>query len=128
MIILVAKAALSRAKSDIDAAMDINMSSAREGAGYAENAMLFASFLGRLDEAFAIARAYFFGEGFQPSLRSFSQEQANYYRAPRPYILFQLPAVPMQADPRFDGVVERIGLKGYWTESKTVPDYLKKPG
>jgi hypothetical protein len=125
-IIAVAEAVISRAKADIDKAVEINFAAAHDGAGYAENAMLFASYLGRLDTAFAIAEAYYFARGFDPGLRSFSAEQGNFYRSRRTHPLFQLAAANMRADPRFDALVERIGLKRYWEQSGTQPDYLAK--
>jgi hypothetical protein len=33
----------------------------------------------------------------------------------------------MWTDPRFDAVVGELGLKRYWAESGTVPDYQRKP-
>jgi hypothetical protein len=99
---------------------------ARAGAGYAENAIQFACALGRLDSAFAIAEAYYFGRGFTvPEIR-FTPEQGSYSPpGDRMTAYLFLPALaPMRADPRFDALVDKLGFKIYWKESGSLPDYL----
>src|SRR6187551_2390986 len=102
-VALVANALLSRTPADVDRAMAVWMARARDGAGYAENSLQFACALGRLDEAFAIADAYFFGRGFVvPEIR-FSQEQGTYMPQSErlTHFLFNPVTIVMRRDPRF---------------------------
>lgn len=125
MVQAVAKAMMSRAPADVDAAMAINMEAARRGAGFAENTIQFASALGRLDQAFAVADAYLFGRGFEVSERRFSEIQGVYTRFSdrRTTALFAPSTAAMRGDPRFERLVEEIGLTRYWREAGIVPDY-----
>jgi DNA-binding winged helix-turn-helix (wHTH) protein/tetratricopeptide (TPR) repeat protein len=117
-----AKAVLTRAPADIDEAFRQNMSAARKAAGYAENALLLAAQLGRLDEAFAVAEAYYFGRGFSPPSLSFSTMQRQYYRERRTHFLFWPPTTGMRADPRFGRMAQEMGLLAYWRASGRNPD------
>jgi hypothetical protein len=124
---MVAHALVSRAKADIDTAMAIWLERARLGAGYAENTIQFASGLGRIDDAFAVADAYYFSRGFiVPEVR-FAQEQGSYTpMAERgAAFLFYPSTAPMRADPRFAALVEKLGLTDYWRSVGANPDYLK---
>ena len=124
---MVARALVSRAKSDIDAAMAIWLERTRLGAGYAENTIQFASGLGRIDEAFAVADAYYFGLGFTVPEVRFAQEQGSYTpMAERgAAFLFYPSTAPMRADPRFAALVEKLGLGDYWRSVGAKPDYLR---
>ena len=120
----VAQAVRSRAKGDIDRALDMNMKAARLARGYAENTLQFAAFLGRPDAAFEVADAYYFGRGFQLGSLSFTKSMGQFYAEPRTYFLFLPSCAPIHADPRFDRLVNEIGLKDYWARSGSKPDYL----
>lgn len=99
----------------------------REGSGRAENTIQFASALGSIDEAFAVAEAYYFGRGFiVPELR-FSREQGTYLRADDRLtgFLFNPALEPIRGDPRFDQMVGELGLKAFWKASGRPPDYLQ---
>jgi DNA-binding winged helix-turn-helix (wHTH) protein/tetratricopeptide (TPR) repeat protein len=125
-IVLAAAYALrSKARADIDTAMRVNIQAAHNGAGYADNALLFACALGRLDDAFMLADAVFFSRGFDPGNLFFSEQQGAYL-APGDRLtstLFQPVTAVMRADPRFELLVGEIGLKKYWDESGSTPDY-----
>jgi DNA-binding SARP family transcriptional activator len=123
----VAKAMQTRARGDVSRAMDDWLAYARTGAGFAENALQFASALGRLDEAFAVAEAYYFGTGFAvPDVR-FAKEQGTYtpLEERQTNLLFFPVTAPMRRDARFQPLVERLGLADYWRKSGTKPDYLR---
>jgi DNA-binding winged helix-turn-helix (wHTH) protein/tetratricopeptide (TPR) repeat protein len=124
-VLTVARAMLSRAPRDVDAAVAITLEGARRGAGFAENGMQFLSALGRLDDAFAVADAYYFARGFDPGELRFSTEQGTYTRrtARRTHMLFLPSTVAMRADPRFPRLAGEIGLVRYWKAAGVRPDY-----
>lgn len=119
----VAQAMDSRRPAEVDAVMDVLMRAAREDAGSAEGAILVASGLGRVDEAFAVAKAYYFSRGFTvPDGRP-----GGMYQSPpnqrSTIILFKPVTRPLRDDPRFKRLVQDIGLEQYWRESGKEPDY-----
>lgn len=127
-ILAVARAARSRAPAEIAKVMDRQMNRARNGSGMAENALQFACLFGRLDEAFAIAQAYYFSRGFVvPELR-FSSGQGSYLRLENrtTRFLFQPSTAPMRADPRFRGLIEELGLEAYWRDAGIGPDFRRR--
>ena len=128
-IVRVARAMESRDSSEIDKVVDEQMTRSHQGSGHAENAIQFMSALGRLDPAFAVADAYYFGRGFAvPELR-FSPEQGTYTPIGDRLtgLLFKPSTRGMRGDRRFDALVGELGLKRYWRESGTLPDYLAHP-
>ncbi|MCY7281544.1 MAG: hypothetical protein LH610_11750 [Sphingomonas bacterium] len=42
------------------------------------------------------------------------------------YFLFNPPLKAVRADPRFDALVARLGLRRYWQQSNNVSDYLRQ--
>jgi len=89
-VVRVAEAVQSRSESAIRAVTKEWLERAHRGAGYAENAAQFMSALGRLDEAFAVLRAYYFSEGFdcgevrfERATGSFTPRNDRQARAPR---------------------------------------------
>lgn len=125
MMELIARAALSRAAGDIDRAMEMVIAAARQGAGYAENAIQYAAMFGRADTAFAIADAYYFDRGFTVADRRFTGEQrtATQREERRTRFLFFPTLAPIRGDARFDLLIDEVGLARYWTETRTGPDY-----
>jgi DNA-binding winged helix-turn-helix (wHTH) protein/tetratricopeptide (TPR) repeat protein len=124
-ILRVARAIDSRNAAGIDSVISEQAGRARQGTGYAENAIQFACALGRPDEAFDIAYAYYFGRGFAiPDLR-FTPELASYSprRDRQTALLFRPVTRPMRADPRFGTLVSELGLERYWLRSGARPDY-----
>lgn len=122
-----AQALATRASADIDTAVERHMAAIPDGAAYAENAVTFLSAVGRLDEAFRVLDAYFFGRGPPISDSRFGHETATYtpkYNR-QCYFLFYGPSAALRADLRFGGLVREIGLEGYWRETGTIPDYRR---
>ncbi|MBW8754722.1 MAG: winged helix-turn-helix domain-containing protein [Sphingomonadales bacterium] len=124
-VLKVARALLSHDPAEADAAANLWLERAHLGAGYAENAIQFTSALGRLDDAFRIAEAYYFGRGFTVPEVRFTVQQGSYTPMAERLtaFLFNGSLARFRADPRFDRLVQEIGLKGYWDRSGTAPDY-----
>jgi tetratricopeptide (TPR) repeat protein len=122
-----ARALDTHAPQDIDRALRMNLEAARHGSGSAENAMNFASAIGRLDEAFEIAAAYFFNRGYVVPDRRFDgpQHVLTSLGERRTTNLFLPPAEAMRRDPRFAALVGELGLTQFWRESGAPPDYQR---
>jgi tetratricopeptide (TPR) repeat protein len=88
---------------------------AHKAAGFAENAAIFASFVGAADTAFKLLRGLYTNAGFSVGETWFSSEQAIYIgRERNTYILFQLPMRNVRQDPRFGVLARELGLADYW--------------
>jgi len=126
-VLAVAQALRSHDPAAIDAQTDIWLGKAHQAAGYAENAMQFLATFGRKDEAFAVIDAYFLDRGWSvPSLR-FPNGQGSFTYLPdrRTNYLFEPSLRSLWHDPRFDALLDAVGLTRYWHESGTQPDYRK---
>lgn len=119
-----ARAIESRDPAEANAVMAILKERSHRAAFSAEYSIRVASALDRIDDAFAIANAYYFGHGFTvPDFPTPGSKFTPDQRQTR--LLFEPVTRPMRADPRFDQLVEEIGLKRYWRESGIQPDYLR---
>ena len=91
------------------------------------NAMMMLHLLGDTDRAFALANAYFLEDG--PIIAQMNwrpgQPVVPDQRRRKSNILFVPTAGVMQQDPRFAILVERMGLRDYWTRRGIGPDFLK---
>jgi tetratricopeptide (TPR) repeat protein len=124
-----ARALMTRASADIRAALDSNRQAAPLGTGFAENAVLTASQLGLLDEAFTLAEAYYFGRGFTVGPARFTTQQAGYTGPTRFTAWLWIPVNrAMRRDARFLPLVREIGLLDYWRRSGTRPDLAREFG
>jgi tetratricopeptide (TPR) repeat protein len=95
---------------------------ARGGASRAIDAIRFASMSGRVEDAFAIADAYFFSRGFEisdslgnGSFSPIDQRHTNF--------LFEPPTSAMRTDRRFTKLTEDLGLERYWRRAARPPEY-----
>jgi len=129
LILSLSRAMVSRRPDELDHALRASFAFAHHGSGRAENCIQHACANGRIDMAFAVADALYFGRGFDPGELRFSAEQATYNRHSdrRTYFLFLPHMAAMRADPRFAGLVEAIGLERYWRDSGIVPDFRLRP-
>jgi hypothetical protein len=122
----IARAIESRDRAQTQAVIDEQMRLARLGSGYAWDAILIANALGRVDEAFAVAQAYYFGRGFVVPERQ--SPTAVFYAPPnerQTRMLFDPVSRAMRADSRFPGLVDELGLERYWRDSGSLPDYRR---
>ncbi len=76
--------------------------------------------LGSPDAAFDIFQGYYFSEG---DWRAVAPIGGDEDRITNP--LFQPVMAPMWRDPRFDRLLERIGLNAYWRDTRTAPDFRR---
>jgi tetratricopeptide (TPR) repeat protein len=123
-----AQAIQSQAPDAIAAVLAENRALAHQGAGYAENGIAFACAVGRIDDAFALAEAYYFGRGFVvPDVR-WSRTQGTYtpQRERLTAFLFVPPVSSMHTDPRFEGLMTELGLNRYWQQTGISPDYRSR--
>lgn len=112
-------------KVDAEAALQIE--EGRKSAERAGRSIRNLSALGRLDDAFAMANAYYFGRGFTipdstQSGTEFSPEQRW------TELLFEPETKAMRADRRFEALVADLGLDRYWRSSGRPPDYRRAAG
>jgi Tfp pilus assembly protein PilF len=112
-VIAVAVALQSGARADINKAAAIQLARAKAGGRNrdAENAFMFLSALGRLDDAFAVARACYLGPGANDPPARFAPN------------LFLPGCRAMRKDARFAGLMEQMGLADYWRKIGAKPDY-----
>lgn len=122
-----ARALDSHAAEDTERAMRMNLEAARHGSAFAVGAMNFASAIGRLDQAFEIAAAYFFNRGYVvPDVRfDGPQHVATSLSERKTVTLFLPPAEAMRRDPRFPALARELGLTQFWRESGVPPDYQR---
>jgi Tfp pilus assembly protein PilF len=107
----VAMALESRARSDIDKATALQWARAEKGGRDGDNAIMFLSGLGKLDEAFEVAERSYFGP------------DANIQPIQYAPCLFQPGCRVLRKDPRFAGLMDRMGLSAYWRKAGVKPDY-----
>ena len=93
---------------------------ARRGTGFAENAAMFAAFVGSGDESFRILNALYFDRGFRVPEANSTSEQGMYSgRERRTNILFRHAAAAVRRHPRFDRLTNELGLDDYWERTKS---------
>lgn len=76
--------------------------------------------LGNAATAFDLLNGYYFGEGQWSRLAPKGGDQDRITST-----LFQPAMRAAWRDPRFDALLERIGLNGYWRQSGTTPDFRR---
>jgi hypothetical protein len=124
LCVVSARALETRSAPDIDQAVSGNLAAARHGLGYATNAMQVCSALGRVDDAYGLARAVYFATEPGPQFL-FTEQQGEYasLRDPPTWMLFSPSCTAMRADPRFATLCRDIGLEAYWRASGHPPDF-----
>ena len=101
------------------------MAPVSQNPGAVVNAMMLLNIMGALDQAFALAEAYYLERG--PLLAAVqwrrSQPLAPDQLRRKTNMLFVPSAHRMRADPRFLPLMEDMGLMNYWREAGAVPDF-----
>ena len=116
-----AKALASATRIDLEAAVAANLKAARTHPDSAYAWALNLAALGHVDEAFSLAEGYYLGTGSWSALLP-PPAQRNYRGT---MFLFYPPTAAMRADPRFDRLVQDIGLQRYWRKVGVQPDYRR---
>ncbi|MCL6684245.1 winged helix-turn-helix domain-containing protein [Sphingomonas alba] len=120
------KALATGRPDDLEKAMESCREIAKRGEGFAENVILFAGAVGRIDDAYRVLDAYYFDRGFKIADKRWSTEQGMYgnRRERDTHFLFHPALLGIRRDPRFPGLTKAIGLDDYWQRSGTKPDYV----
>lgn len=121
----VARAMTSKAADQLSAVTAALMQDARVSSWSAIRSLQDLSMLGRLDEAFAVANAYFFSRGFVvPDSPVAAGERPEVTMESRFTTFLFLPTTAaMRRNPRFEGLVEELGLGRYWRAVGAQPDF-----
>lgn len=114
-----------RTAASIAAARKANLDAVERDLRLTSQAALVMSALGEIDTAFEIANAFFAvgGPSEFPRDAKLPVKSTAWRFAPW---LFTPPIAPMRADPRFQTLVEGIGLADYWKARGVTPDYLRE--
>ena len=119
------RALRSRSVRDVAVAKAANIAAASRSPGFANNALMTLSMLGELDAAFAVAVGYFLRRG--PLVTTLwggaGELPVSALRWRRSMALFVPPTAPMRSDPRFDELMEGMGIAQYWRQRGVRPDY-----
>ena len=117
----------TRAAPEVKALVDHETRVGRLSEGQARYAIQNLSAIGRLDEAFAYADAYFFSRGFVvPDSQAEAGEPVKAMLEERhPGFIFQPATRAMRGDPRFRQLTEDLGLERYWKAANATPDYRR---
>ncbi|MCL6698034.1 TIR domain-containing protein [Sphingomonas sp. NSE70-1] len=122
----VARALVSNAPSDREAAKSALMQQSREAAWLARMAIQYLGMTGFADEAFQIADAYYFSRGFSIPDRASATSRPDVTLDARDTRFLFLPTMrALRADARFEGLVNEIGLTRYWQQAGTNADYRR---
>ena len=117
----------SSATASAEAIAAAQLKRAHEATGLAEDAIRTTAMLGRADDAFAVANAYYFGRGFVvPDVR-FTRED-GFYSPPEQrqiHFLFEPLTRSMRAMSQFAPLLNDLGLERYWRESGAQPDFKR---
>lgn len=112
-----------RTPASIAAARSANVDAVQKDLRLTSQAALVLSALGEIDAAFEITNAFFAVEESNDSRRAAKGPVKSTAWRFTPW-LFTPPIAPMRADPRFESLVDGIGLTDYWKAHKIRPDYL----
>jgi tetratricopeptide (TPR) repeat protein len=119
-------AAMSGKPSDVEAAVDRVISGVKESVAGVVNAMMLLNILQATDHAFALAEAYYLEQG--PIIAAMKWRPGQPFvpdqRRRKTNMLFTPVAATMQRDPRFQPLMNRMGLTNYWDRRGIVPDFL----
>jgi tetratricopeptide (TPR) repeat protein len=129
-LIATLRAAIDAARTGQPAAIDAAtvrvMAGVTRSVAAVVNAMMLLNLMGKVDEAFDLAQAYYLERGpiiaavqwgpGQPAVRDQRRRKSN--------MLFTPISTAMQRDPRFLPLMKAMGLTDYWDRRGVRPDFL----
>lgn len=115
------------AVSDMDRARKSVLAQVAVSPSAAINGVMTLSALGDIDTSFAIAEAYLLERGPLVAALRWRKGDAsiNDQHRRKTHMLFIPATVAMRSDPRFDRLMDDIGLTEYWQVTGVSPDHLK---
>lgn len=119
-------ALITRQTTDIGAASAVLLAAVSRNPGQSVMAVTLLCGLGETDRAFDVAEAYLLEQGsLMASVRWPRDENAKSDdRRRKTNMLFLPSAAAMWHDPRFAGLMHRVGLAAYWKAAGIEPDHL----
>jgi tetratricopeptide (TPR) repeat protein len=108
----------------IAAARRANLNAVEKNLRLTSQATMVMAALGEVDTAFEFANA-FFAVGHSTHERADTGRPAKSTAWRFAPWLFTPPIAPLRADPRFQTLVDAIGLTDYWTSHRVQPDYKR---
>ncbi|MGH6786095.1 MAG: hypothetical protein ACREBO_04635, partial [Novosphingobium sp.] len=121
------KAILSGSPDDVTAALRLFDGIAASVMSKAQEAVIFASAVGRVDAAFDYLDLYYFTAlGVRSFRKRFPPRQLQPHSGVLTYFLFEPPMRAVREDARFASLVERLGLSSYWRTNRLKPDFAER--
>lgn len=110
----------------IEHAAVANIAAARQSEGQAVLSMMMLSTIGRIDEAYDVARGYFLSQGRAVSSIFAERQIALADQAwKRSMMLFTPATLAMRRDSRFAALCHDMGLAAFWQQPGHAPDYAE---
>jgi DNA-binding winged helix-turn-helix (wHTH) protein/tetratricopeptide (TPR) repeat protein len=106
----------SGSRAERDAALETLMVTAKEDPKYLPTAAVSACILGDNDRSFDMLAGYYFGRGTWAAGKTWRRYTD---------LLFLGSTAALRRDPRFAGLTGDIGLQSFWSQTGTVPDYIR---
>ena len=126
LVAMQAKAIAAGDRTLIRKTIEAWRTAARLGTGFAENAAIFAAYVGDLDEAFEMLGALYFNRGFRMPDTYFSKDQRLYAGSERhTYVLFRSMLRALRRDPRFGSLTRDLGLDDYWRRTGSLQRVIR---
>lgn len=114
----------NREQADIATALRLHAAAASSNISHVPGAAMFSSATGQLDAAFAYLDFFFSTEATRILIPNFPAEDLRPHSGRLTFFLFEPPMEAVRADPRFEVLTARLGLKDYWRKANVKPDYL----
>lgn len=112
-------------QAEIRRTVEAYSKAARRGSTIAENAALFAAFVGSAEETFRILDALYFNRGFTLADVHSDTEHGMYsFRERRTSTLFRFPMARVRGDAQFSRLTRELGLDAYWMRTGSRPQVI----
>jgi DNA-binding winged helix-turn-helix (wHTH) protein/tetratricopeptide (TPR) repeat protein len=111
--------------ADIELALRLFDGVASKVMSKAQEAASFASSVNRVDAAFNYLDLLFVsGEPIRAFRKNLPAAQLRPHSGVMTFLLFEPPMKAARADPRFDALTAKLGLKEYWLKANVKPDFI----